>query len=297
MKSFFALCVVLLTVAFALTSCSPKSDSGKIKVAAGLPPIAGLTEIIGGERVEVISVLPQGKTPHDFTPRTDTIRQTAGAGLFLTTGMPFENKISDFMRERATVCDVTEGIERIAFHDGGNHDHQHHDGCSHDDHDPHVWLSPANAIAIAENILNALCELDPDGAEYYRANFEALRTRLNELDQRISGQLAPYAGRTFFVYHPAFGYFAHAYHLNQRAIELNGREATTTQLVQIRREAREAGARTIFIQEQFNPGSAEALARDIGGNAVPLDPLAQDLPGNLEKIAEAIIAGFAKEEK
>lgn len=296
MKSFPVLCVAVFT-AFCIAGCSRSGDSGKIKVAAGLPPIAGLTAIIGGDRIEVISVLPQGKTPHDFTPRTDTIRQTSGAQLFLTTGMPFENKISDFMQSKAEVCDVTTGIERIAFHDGGDHDHQHHDGCTHDDHDPHVWLSPRNAIAIAENILNALCRIDPEGAEYYRANFEALRTRLQDLDQRISTRLAPYAGRTFFVYHPAFGYFAHAYNLNQRAIELNGREATTTQLVQIRREARAAGARTIFIQEQFNPGSAEALARDIGGRAVPLDPLGEDLPGNLEKIADAIFAGFSGEQE
>lgn len=297
MRSATLFCLAAFAILLGFTGCSRQEDNGKLRVAAGLPPIAGLTAAIGGDRVDVISVLPQGKTPHDFTPGTGTIRQTSGAKVFFTTGMPFENKISDFMQNRAEVCDVTTGIERIAFHDGGDHDHRHHDGCTKDDHDPHVWLAPANAIAIAENILQTLCKTDPQGAEYYRQNFEILRTKLQKLDQKISVQLAPYAGRTFFVYHPAFGYFAHAYKLNQRAIELNGREATTTQLVQIRREAEAAGVKTVFIQEQFNPGSAEALARNIGGKAVALDPLAQDLSGNLEKIADAIAAGFSEKKE
>ena len=295
----WAAAAVLSAVIF---GCSRAEENGRLKVAAGIPPVAGLTEAIGGDRVEVVRMLPHGRTPHDFTPRTDTIRKSSGSALFFTTGMPFENKIAGFMKEHGRVCDVTKGIRRIEFSDGDKHGHRHdHDQHDHHDHghddaddgcDPHVWLSPKNALIMAENIVNELISADPAGAEYYRKNFALLRDRLSKIDEKISSSLEPYRGRTFFVYHPAFGYFADAYGLKQRAIELNGREAAPIQLAQIIREAKEEKVSTIFVQEQFNPGSAQALARQIGGSVAPLDPLAENLTENFEKIAEALLEGF-----
>ena len=290
MKLFYTFFAVLLLAS--TVGCPQKKNVEKLKIAAGLPPVAGLASAIGGNRIEVISVLPEGKTPHDFTPRNETIRQTADAQVFLTTGMPFENKISAFMKQRAKICNVSTGIQRIAFQDGRDNDHHHHDGCSHDDHDPHVWLSPANAIRIAENICTELIELDPDGKEFYVKNLVVLKEKLSALDAEIADQLEPFAGKSFFVYHPAFGYFADAYKLKQRAIELNGREASAADLAQIIREAKAADIHTVFVQEQFNPRNANALAREINGKVVPLDPLAADITENFRKIANAIAAGF-----
>ena len=292
MKLFYTFFAVLLLAS--TVGCPQKKNVEKLKIAAGLPPVAGLASAIGGNRIEVISVLPEGKTPHDFTPRNETIRQTADAQVFLTTGMPFENKISAFMKQRAKICNVSTGIQRIAFQDGRDNDHHHHDGCSHDDHDPHVWLSPANAIRIAENICTELIELDPDGKEFYVKNLVVLKEKLSALDAEIAGQLAPFAGKSFFVYHPAFGYFADAYKLKQRAIELNGREASAADLAQIIREAKAADIHTVFVQEQFNPRNANALAKEINGKVVPLDPLAADITENFRKIANAIAAGFRR---
>ncbi|MBO7328266.1 MAG: zinc ABC transporter substrate-binding protein [Lentisphaeria bacterium] len=281
-----------------LTGCPSAENNEKTAVAAGLPPVAEIAAVIGGEKINVIQMLPQGRTPHDFAPRTSTMRDAAKAKILLTTGMPFENKIADFMRQhKRIICDVSLGIERIAFDDGGTHEHKHHDGCSHDDHDPHVWLSPVNALIIAQNIYNQLVSLDPENAIYYKENFETFSEKLKDIDREISAKLAPYKGKTFFVYHPAFGYFAHAYNLKQRAIELNGREASPAQLAQITKEAKEGNIHTIFIQEQFNPGSARALARQIGGIAAPLDPLAADICENFRKMAQALETGFNSEKK
>ena len=282
-----ALCILLCS------GCPEQQKSDKLTVAAGLPPVAGIVSAIGGDKVNVISVLPQGRTPHDFTPRTATIKEVSGASVLFSTGMPFENKIAEFVKKQNhRVCDVSAGIDRIAFHDGSLHDHHHHDGCSSDDHDPHIWLSPANARKIAENVCNELISLDPANESYYRENCKKLCDKLTELDKKNAVKLAPHKGKTFFVYHPAFGYFANAYGLKQRAIELNGREATPAQLAKITQEAKECGISTVFVQEQFNPGSAEALARQIKGNVVALDPLAEDICGNLEKITDALEAGF-----
>lgn len=290
----------VVSVLFAIllfTGCNRESNSGKLKVAAGLPPIAGLVKQIGGDRIEVITMLPAGRTPHDFTPRTDTVRKTSGAKLFFTTGMTFENKIAEVVKTKCLIKDVSRGIKRIAFDSGSSHDHDHdHDSnCSHDDHDPHVWLSPANAIIIASNICEDLCCSDPAGKEYYRNNLKILHDKMLKLDHDIKLRLTPYRNREFFVYHPAFGYFADAYCLKQRAIELNGREATSNQLAAIIKAAKDSNVSTIFVQEQFNPGSAQALARQINGTTASLDPLAEDLTGNFEKITTSLENGFKKE--
>ncbi len=289
--------LIFLSLLF-FTGCPAAKQDSRLTAAAGLPPVATLAKAIGKDKINVIQMLPQGRTPHDFAPRSATMREAAKASVLFSTQMPFENKIASFMlQQKRKISDVSKGIKRIAFNDGGNHEHHHHDGCSHDDHDPHVWLSPANAVIIAQNILNELIFIDPANKDFYQQNFEKLRDQLITLDKEISEKLAPYKGRKFFVYHPAFGYFADAYGLKQRAIELNGREATPVQLAQITREAKAENISTIFVQEQFNPGSAQALARQIGGCAAPLDPLAADICGNFKKIAQSLEAGFNAEKK
>ena len=289
------ICFLLLAV---ISGCSGEKRPDKLIIAAGIPPTAGLVSRIAGDRATVISILPQGRTPHDFTPRIQTLKDASSASVFFSTGMPFEKKVEKFMLENGKqISDVSRKIKRIAFHDGGDHSHRHHDGCTHDDHDPHVWLSCRNAIAIAANIRDDLTAIDPDGKMIYQRNFELLKSEFDSLDKEIAKKLQPHRNKTFFVYHPAFGYFADDYKLKQRAIELNGREASAPQLARITKEAKAAGVSTIFVQEQFNPGSALALARQINGDVVALDPLASDLSGNLRKIASALDAGFTHQKK
>lgn len=164
-------------------------------------------------------------------------------------------------------------------HDCG-HNHKHGEVCTHDhgrageapcddcakDHahgasDPHVWLSAHNAAVMAENIAKALSEADPAGAAVYAANLEALKRKLREGEEYAKKSLAPYAGREFYVYHPAFGYFAKMVDLRQEAIELGGREATPKRLSEIIRRALENRVRVVFVQPQFNPNSARALGQ------------------------------------
>ena len=297
----------LTALAATVSSCGKAptpAANGKLHVVTGLPPVAYLTRRIGGDRITVDSILPEGRTPHDFTPRTPAIREAARSRLFLTTGQTFESKIAAALSGRTPIRDATAGIRRIPATDGG---HDHHDGHEHHDHhdhdcaadglDPQVWLSCRNAAAMADNIAAALTEIDPAGAELYRRNRDELKAELRRLDEELKRELAPLAGRTFFVYHPAFGYFAADYRLKQRAVELDGREAGAARLAALIREARAAGATTIFVQKQFNPRTARALAEQIGGTVEHLDPLAFDLTDNLRRSAAAIRRGFAAPER
>lgn len=284
-----------------------RGNSGRLVIAAGLPPVAWIAETVGGDRVEVIQLLPDGRSPHDYAPGAREIGKVAAAKLFLSTGTNFERLAAKAFPGEGRILDLARQAEKIPFADGCG-EHHHHDGedqHKHDEHhhhrhdgdgdghDPHIWLSLRNDIIMAEAIRDALVKLDPANAESYRANCAALVGRFATLEGELKTALAPYAGRVFFVYHPAFGYFAKMANLKQVGIELDGREASAARLAEVVRHAQAERAGAIFVQPQFNPASAAALARLTGAKVAELDPLARDIPANLRRLADTLIAGFS----
>jgi zinc transport system substrate-binding protein len=163
--------------------------------------------------------------------------------------------------------------------------------------DPHVWLSPRCARIQAATIAKALADADPARAEEFRKNLVALQQDLDRLDARLAAALAPLRGKTFFVYHPAFGYFADAYGLVQAPVEIEGKEPGARQLAALMTRAKSEGVRVIFVQPQFSARSAEAVARAIGGAVVPIDPLAEDYEANLLDMADKILSALKADQK
>ncbi len=299
-KIFAALLAILFTLP-GLTGAEP------MRVAAGLPPVGYLAKEIGKEYVTVVTALPEGRSPHDYAPGPQEIRDVARSRMLLSTGMPFEKLLArPLTAGKVKIVDVGSGIKRIPLEEGG-HDHHAHEGhthahgeacgCSDDGLDPHLWLSLDNAIRMAENIRAAFAEADPANARSYETNARALTAEFEKLAKETAARLAPWRGRTFYVYHPAFGYFAHQNGLRQAAVELGGREAAPARLAELIRNARRDQVRVIFAQPQFNPVSARSLARAIDGKVVMLDPLAADLPKSIRAITQALEEGFAAEKK
>jgi zinc transport system substrate-binding protein len=150
-------------------------------------------------------------------------------------------------------------------------------------------------MVMAGNIARALAAADPENARLYTANLERVRQELAILHDHIAARLKPFAGAAFYVFHPSFGYFAHDYDLRQRAVEIEGKSPSPKQLQHLIAAARKDGARVVFSQPQFDPKSAEVVARAIGGRVVPLDPLAYDAAENLEMMAASIAASLSHE--
>ncbi len=305
MKFFIVVLTVFTTVLSSfLCGCGeqPSAADGKIRVTAGLPPVAHIAKKIAGERLSVQTMLPEGKSPHDYAPGPRDVRNASGAKLFLSTGLPFEVRAVKPLQS-VKIVDVTKNAAKIPF--GG--DHEHGPGCihDHDDHtghhheamDPHIWLDFDNISKMAKIITAEFSAVDPAGKAVFEKNCKALLAEIDSADAYIKTKLAPYKNREFFVYHAAFGYFAHRYHLKQTAIELGGREIAPARLAEVIRKARNSNTRVIFVQPQFNPASSKALADAIGGKVSPLDPLAGNVVENLKNMADTISAGFAGEVK
>jgi len=292
----------LLLAMFAVTAlvllggCGKSADTAPRTLAVcGVPPVAYLAEYIAGGPVE--SILPEGRSPHDFAPQPAMLRNAVRARLFLSTGMPFEEQLAKAMSGGIRIVPVAADVKRLPLEEHEHHHAEHGHHAEHDGHDlhamdPHVWLAPGNCLLIARRIRDAFAEAEPERKAVFDANYRQLADELQKLDAELAARLKPCAGKTFFVYHPAFGYFAAAYGLHQKGIELDGREPSPARLAEIIREAREHGVKTIFVQPQFNPASAAALARAIGGTVAETDPLQRDVPAGFRKTADAIVQGF-----
>jgi len=266
---------------------------GKFRVVVSIPPQAYFVERVGGEYVKVQVLVGPGQSPHTFEPTPRQATGLARAHLYFTIGVPFEERLLEKITASGggvRVVDTCKGIklrsmsaDEPVHHEG---EHEHESGAGRPD--PHTWLSPRLAKIQAANICEGLMAVDPRHAATYERNLKALQADLDEVDARIAEALAPLKGRKFFVFHPAFGYFADAYGLKQVPVEIEGKSPGARQLAVLIEKARQEGVRVIFVQPQFSPRGAQAVAEAIGGAVVPIDPLARDYLKNLEHIAQQI---------
>jgi len=268
-------------------------DDGRATVFVTVEPLAFFVQRIAGDATSVEVLVQAGQDPHTYEPTPRQMVRLAGAKLLFRVGAPFEKTITDRLAaNEATlkIVDLSEGVELLETsdqahtHDG--EDHRDHDGD--DEMDPHIWLSPRIAQGMARTICEELCVIDADGAEQYRENLRILQTDLKALDTELAEALAPLKGRTFYVFHPAFGYFARDYGLRQEAVETGGKAPGPRHIQELIDRAKADGVKVVFVQPQFSPRAATAIARQIGGAVVPLDPLARDYVANLRLIAKEL---------
>ena len=254
----------------------------KLDVVVSILPQVWFAEQIGGDQVEVSVLVGPGHSPATFAPTPKQLVALQGADLFIASGVPFERGLVPrikAMTDGPRLC----GPEPEA---GDTSGHQH-------DIDPHTWLDPGQALDMAALVCAELSRLAPTSADDFEARLQGLTTLLVDLDSEIQTILAPYEGREFFVYHPAFGHFAAAFGLTQIAVEDHGHEPGPRQLAQVIEHAKSEGAQAIIVQPQFSRKSAGTVARSAGLEVVVLNPLSPDYDSNLRHIAVTLANLFA----
>jgi zinc transport system substrate-binding protein len=283
-------------------------------VGVSIPPQAFLVERLGGQHVDVVTMLRAGESPATFQPSDIEVSKVLRTELFFRIGVPFESgawfKAISGSGGKVRVVDVRKGIalREMAAHrherpgssgehcDHGHHDHvdhghahhDHGDGGAHAGKDPHVWLAPQLLKVQARTMADALKDADPAHADAYEANLAGLNEELDRLHAEIADRLKDQKGRRLYLYHPAWGYFCAAYGLEQYPIEIEGKEPTDAELTEIQKRAKEDDVDVIFVQPQIAGRSAEKVAAAIGAEIRKLDPLAKDVIANLRSVAETI---------
>ena len=253
-------------------------------VFVSIPPQAFLVNWLAGDVVQVEVLLPPGASPATYEPTPKQMAALDRSQLFLQIGTPFEGpvlaKIADLMPElRVVDCRIGVELEPIG---GGGHDHG--SGLL----DPHIWLDPQRMKTIADTTAKALHDLLPDQSLEIDERLAALHKALDDTDARVAEILAPLAGHTLLVFHPAYGYFTRRYGLIQRAVEVDGKAPSARRLATIVDDLRQQQVPALFVQPQFSRSAAERVAKALDCKLVELDPLAGDYLANLETMAERI---------
>ncbi len=273
--------------------CGPDRDNdGGATVFVDIEPTAYFAERICGDRFAVKVLVGPGQDPHTFESTPKQIKALRQARALIHLDLPFERSIVAKLADSGPrIVNAAAGVERIAGgsdHGHGDHGHHHDHHHDHDRLDPHVWLSPRIAQTIAQNIRDAFCELDPAGRETYEENTETLLADLRELDTTLGTILDPCAGMRFYVFHPAFGYLARDYGLEQVAVEQRGGSPGVRHVNELVAGAKADGVNAIFVQNRFPRKTAAGIADRMGADVVRLDPLAKDYIRNMKAIARAL---------
>ena len=282
-------------------SCSPSATTpagagnttDALSVYVSIPPQRYFVQRIGGANVDVGVLLPPGQSPHTFEPAAKQMIELSKARVFFGIGVPFEKQVAKKIEaafEHLVVVDTGLGIDRSSSHVSCNHEHGDTEGAAHEhgELDPHIWMNPRLVKSQARIICDELSRQDPARAEQYESNLASFTADLNRIDEQLRELLEPLRGRAFLVYHPAYGHFAEAYGLRQVAVETSGKPPAAKRMLELIRQAKADGIKSIFVQPQSSRTTSTTFARQIGAEVVVVDPLAEDYLDNLRGFASKI---------
>jgi zinc transport system substrate-binding protein len=261
----------VMGAAFMAVLLSTGSASASLKAVTSIHPLAAIVREVGGDRVEVTTLVPAGSDPHHFelTPRKARAIHEADV-VFLIGGqfddwtMPGQGRDLDRPRIVRFYKDFSDSLINM-----GN------------TFNPHFWLDPLFARQMAGVVARTLCALDSAGCAFYRARALRFGTEMDSLNAAISKRLSEAGFKDFIAFHPAWSYFARRYGLNETGtIEMSDeQEPSARHIAEIVRKMTDMGIKIIIAEQFANTDLAEGVASQTGARVIYLDPLGgEDLP-------------------
>ncbi|MFV0286899.1 MAG: metal ABC transporter substrate-binding protein [Demequina sp.] len=276
------------TLLLAGCSADPSTDDASgssdaaLTVGTSFYPLQFVAEAIGGDDVEVTSLIAAGVEPHDaeMSPATVRSMQNMDTVLYLSDFSAAVDDAIDTTGVRALDAHhiIDEHGEAEAEHEEETHaddEHASEDGHDHGTLDPHFWLDPTLLAEYAGDVVGEFSELDPENADDYGRRAGELFESLSTLDASFSEGLATCERRDIFVSHEAYGYLGLRYDLAQEGMSGLDPEAepSPARIREIRDLIEGSGATTIYTESKVSAAVAQSLADDIGITTAVLDPL------------------------
>jgi zinc transport system substrate-binding protein len=283
-------------------NASTPQDNGKVQVVATIFPLADWVKQVGGDKVQVTTLLPAGRSPHTFDPTPNEIRSIAHARVFFKVGLKMDDwgsrlaeaggadtkviALGDLLASRHQLPDLTSAtaaLEEIGAAEADEHGHDAHAEHAKHDHDhegvnPHYWLDVQLARLSVADIRDALIAADPKSSATYTSNATAYGDRLAALDGQLRDELSSCTQRRFVSFHNAYPYLASRYNLQLAGVieEYPGKTPSEKYVKALATRLKELGIKTVFSEPQLNPQVAEILAREVGATVDVLDPYGSD---------------------
>lgn len=274
----------ILAVALLAVACGgdARQGVGGLQVVTTVSPITNIVQNVGGDRVQVTGIVPEGQNSHTFEPAPTDARVMAEADVVFVNGLNLELPTMELGE-----ANVREGVEIVEL---GNEtiapDEYIYDFSfpeEEGDPNPHLWTNPPYALRYAEIVRDRLIDLDPEGREAYERNFEAFAQRLDELDRlaREVTETVPEENRKLLTYHDSFPYFAreHGWEIIGAIQPSDFADPTPREVADLIEQVRDEGVPAIFGSEVFPSPVLERIADETGARYVA-DLRDDDLPGS-----------------
>ena len=265
----FALLFILLLLTGLISGCA--AGDVKTDIAATTLPVYQFTaELCKGTDLTVTRLVSESVSClHDYSLNVRQVRAVESADLVILSGAGLESFMEDLLSGKKTV-DASTGISLLE----SCHEHGHgHGEAHHHEEDPHIWLSPENAMAMAQTICAGLKAEYPALEEIFDRNLQDVIARLQILDAYGKAQLSLLQHRELITFHDGFSYFAEAFGLTvlKAVEEESGSEASAAELRELTALVIEHGLPAIFTETNGADSAAKIISRETGVKIYTLD--------------------------
>jgi zinc/manganese transport system substrate-binding protein len=293
----------IVAAALALLVAGPAHAQDRLKVIASFSILGDFVKNVGGDRVEVGTLVGPNGNAHVYAPSPGDARKAADAKLVFVNGMGYEGWLDRLVKASGTKAPIIVATKGIKPREGGDHDHGHDHGKA----DPHAWQSVANAKIYVANIRDALIAADPAGKDAYQANAAAYLAKLDALEREVRDTVAkiPPDRRRVITSHNAFGYFEGAYGVDFTAPQgvSTEAEASAKDVAGIITQIKKQNISAVFLENVTDPRLVQQIARETGakiGGTLYSDALTDDkgaaatyidlIRHNLKQLAGALMS-------
>ena len=268
--------ILLYSMLLALMLWGCAAPPAPAQVAATTLPVYAFTSRLCEETPITVTrlVTEQVSCLHDYSLNVKQVKAAEAAEIIVISGAGLEDFMADILAE-AKAIDASEGIELLCPEEEG-HGHneaaQGHEGHHHNS-DPHIWLSPVNAMMMAKNICRGLTAQYPNYAQQFSTNLDALLSELEALQAYGEAQLKDLSCREIITFHDGFSYFADCFGLTilEAVEEESGSEASAKELIHLIEEVEHHGLPAIFTEVSGSVSAAGIISRETGAGSYALD--------------------------
>ena len=268
--------LLFLILPLILTGCKTKESTAQIATTTQ-PVYEFTTALCAGTGLRVCQLVTENVSClHDYTLQVSQMRAIEKAEVIVISGAGLEDFLIDSINYSTTQIDASYGIE--TFH-CEEHNHEHTDHDHFHEIDPHIWLSPTNAMIMAENICNGLKKQYPEHSSVFDYNLSELLEQLEKLQAYGNQTLSQLQCRELITFHDGFAYFADAFDLAilKAVEEESGSEASASEIVALVNLVYEYQLPAIFTESNGNTSAATIIAAETG---IPIFQLDMALSGN-----------------
>ncbi len=293
------LCIIL---PFSFASCGTtgdeenQSNADGIQVSVTFNAMKEFVSAVGGDKVEITTIIPDGVEPHSFEPKAQDLASLESAEIFVYNGLGMESWVDDGINavdnDNLIVVNASNDVTPIT-----NTDQE--EIKEHGQYDPHIWLSLKDAEIELNNIKDALVKADSNNKTYYEKNCSDYIAEIETLYNKYNKKFQNTQNKSFVTAHAAFSYLCKDFALEQNSVEdvFAEGEPSAKQLAELVNYCKANNVTTVFSEEMASADVSETLANEVGAKVETIYTIESNednktylerMEDNLKKIYESL---------